>query len=214
MSLSNEKLRKKILECKECFGNSSEIDQSFNEELPIEYNMNHRCLGQKYCLFGHGSLKADIMLVGESPSLKPAGNKIVFGHKSLPIFLEILKIWNKKLDEIYITNMVKCYRPYENVGNEEKCLGFLKDELFSINPRVVVLFGEKVVMKFSSKILGAPLSLWGGTLKDKGVFGRIYVALPHPMVCIYKPQLKTKYFETVKKVNSIINEANLCSWFK
>ncbi len=200
-------LHQEICSCSKCFAEPNALKDA--EKLAEETNDHHICCGFKMCLLGHGNYDARVAFIGEAPSLAPTGNRMVFGHKSFPVFFKLLEELDLKFEDVYLTNLVKCYLPHAQTGEIVNCDVYLEREIRVLSPPICILFGQKVVKHFFPEA-----SIWGEKHTRSGVFGRIYLTLPHPMLCVYRPEMKETYFKTVRKVKRLMDQKSLEFWQK
>lgn len=116
-----------------------------------ESNGCEKCSRQgKDQIFGEGSLDAEIVVIGSAPvqEFDREGRLLVSaGSRYLRFILQQLGI----LDEVYITNVVKCYayRNVEPVATDVKCCKFyLEEELMKLNKRKIIIALGDVVMEW------------------------------------------------------------------
>jgi len=183
MTVSYEEFKRfadEIKSCKLCFGNQ-----------------------KKFCDVPYYREDPELFMIGQAPSLYRTSPGYAFGGRSREVFAQILKILGTTRERVYITNLVKCTIPGKEAGNPSLCIFHLQKELEMYNPEKVILFGREVV----NYVLGGfkyPLSvhsLW----KD----GRQYIILRHPMVAVYRPDEREKYFHQVAMAKRLLEERRL-----
>jgi DNA polymerase len=160
-------------------------------------------------VFGVGNEKARVMLVGEGPG----ENEDLLGEpfvgragKLLDKMLESIDLNRDK--NVYIANIVKCRPPNNRDPSEaeqEACIGWLRNQVFLIKPRIIVCLGRvaaKKIMKNDIKIT-----------KEHGIFykkGKIlFMATFHPAALLRNPQNKPCAFEDFLKLERRINTKTL-----
>ena len=173
---------------------------TLNDEI---LNCKKCCLADKQILYGHGNRDSEIMMIGESPSLVPEGNKQVFGHKSLAPFTAFLQTLGLKLEDVYITNIVKCYIPHENTGNQKHCIDIVLKEINIVNPEYIILFGKKVSQILLERYIKTAADLNGGYYPT---IDRKYFTVYHPMVVNYRTITLEEYKAIAEKVRKIISK--------
>lgn len=110
-------------------------------------------------LVGEGDLSSGVMVIGRSPTLMAckAGKRHTLpdGRPSRHRLLlnEVLeKCLNKSLDEVYLTDLVKCPLPKgrKRLTSEQlsSCLQFLNKELRIGNPKLIITLGSEASRKF------------------------------------------------------------------
>ncbi len=97
-----------------------------------------------HALCGEGNRHAKMMLIAQAPGREEDQSGKMFTGPSGKIFHELLKKANISKDEIYMTNLIKCYlpkcrRPSKN--EIEQCTKYLEKEIELINPIVLVSLG-------------------------------------------------------------------------
>ena len=118
-------------------------------------------------VFGIGSPKAQVMIVGEAPGFNEdqAGEPFVgaAGHL-LDRLLEEIEI---DRSAVYLTNVIKCRAPNDRVPQAEEvdaCKGYLLEQMKLIEPKVVVVLGGLVSQLLLKSIL--PISQLRGQSYD------------------------------------------------
>ncbi len=101
-------------------------------------------------VFGEGSIKADLMLIGEAPGEEEDLQGIPFVGRSGQLLTKSLEAVNiKRGEDTYITNVCKCRPPNNRTPEKEEaqaCSHWLHDQIRLINPKIIVLVGS-VAMK-------------------------------------------------------------------
>lgn len=161
----------------------------------------------KILVFGEGSLKAELMLIGEAPGEKETLEGRPFVGKAGKNLDEFLEISGFSRDKIYITNTVK-FRPVKisNAGRYvnrppsreeiELSLPWLLKEIALVNPRLIVSLGN-VPLK---ALLGTKAVV--GQMRGRFHTAMGYALFPmyHPASLIYNPSLRPIYHEDVMKL--------------
>ncbi len=161
-------------------------------------------------VIGKGNPSADIMLVGEAPGKWEDLEGEPFVGRAGRFLDSLLEEVGLTLNEVFITNILKC-RPPNNrdPSNEEvvACTPFLDKEIALINPKIIAALGRHS-MKFlfhKYSIDYQPISkIHGKQFSVQSLLGRKYiVALYHPAVALYNPQMKDvlkKDFNSLKEL--------------
>lgn len=104
------------------------------------------CKARKTIVFGEGDPEADIMFIGEGPGADEDEQGRPFvgrAGKELTRWIELGMGLERA--QVYIGNIVKC-RPPNNRDPEKDevaaCIGFIKKQIQSVNPKVIVLLGR------------------------------------------------------------------------
>ncbi len=117
-------------------------------------------------LLGEGSLNADVMFVGIAPNMSFDGkvNRSVFGEysrageKVRPTMAALVekysKINNSQEILFWLTNIIKCGCGKDAfASNMKRCDKFLREEIGIIKPKVIVLFGRKIIKHFLGEVM-------------------------------------------------------------
>jgi len=116
-------LKERILECQKC---------SLSKE-------------RKNAVPGEGTLKAELMFVGEAPGRDEDIQGKPFIGRAGQLLTKIIKAMDFRREEVYITNVVKCRPPDNRTPRREeieKCKGYLLEQIKLVNPRVIVTLGK------------------------------------------------------------------------
>src|SRR5216683_2393523 len=101
--------------------------------------------GRTQIVFGVGNPKAELVFVGEGPGAEEDAQGIPFVGKAGQLLTKMIEAMGFRRDEVYICNVVKC-RPPGNRNPEpdeiEACEPFLRAQLGSIRPKVIVALGK------------------------------------------------------------------------
>ncbi len=103
------------------------------------------CNGRTQIVFGVGNPHAELVFVGEGPGADEDAQGIPFVGKAGQLLTKMIEAMQFKRDDVYICNVVKC-RPPNNRNPEpdeiQACEPFLKAQLASIQPKVIVALGK------------------------------------------------------------------------
>jgi uracil-DNA glycosylase len=156
--------------------------------------------GRKNIVFGEGNPKAVIVFVGEGPGFEEDQQGRPFVGEAGQLLTDIIEKGMKiKRAEVYICNIVKC-RPPGNRNPEpdevESCIGFVKKQIRSINPKVIVTLGNVP----TQNLLGTKQ----GITKIRGTW-QTYEGIPlmptfHPAYLLRSPGEKGKVWSDIKLV--------------
>jgi DNA polymerase len=159
---------------------------------------------------GKGNPSAKIMLVGEAPGKWEDIKGEPFVGRAGKFLDSLLQEIGLTLNEVFITNILKCRPPNNRDPSEEevaKCTPHLDKEISLINPMIIAALGRHS-MKFLFKkynISYEPISkIHGKHFPIHSLLGNKYlVALYHPAVALYNPDMKEvlkKDFQAIKKL--------------
>ena len=156
--------------------------------------------GRKNIVFGEGDPKAVIVFVGEGPGFEEDQQGRPFVGEAGQLLTDIIEKGMKiKRAEVYICNIVKC-RPPGNRNPEpdevETCIGFVKKQIRSINPKVIVTLGNVPTQNL--------LNTKQGITKIRGTW-QTYEGIPvmptfHPAYLLRSPGEKGKVWADIKMV--------------
>jgi DNA polymerase len=157
------------------------------------------CNGRTQIVFGVGNPKAELVFVGEGPGADEDAQGIPFVGKAGQLLTKMIEAMKFQRDDVYICNVVKC-RPPSNRNPEpdeiEACEPFLKQQLASIQPKVIVALG-----KFAAQTLlrvDTPITRLRGQWRQ-------YEGIPlmptfHPAYLLRSPEEKGKAWMDLQEV--------------
>ncbi len=169
-------------------------------------------------IFGEGSRKAKIMLIGEAPGENEIKKKRPFVGKAGKNLDELLSILEINRAEIYITNSVKI-RPYkisEKTGrkinrspNKEEINKFREiiiGEIEYVQPKIIVTLGNIPLNQITEKNI--KIGDCHGKLMKINISEKEYKIFPlyHPASIIYNRKLKDVYIEDIIILKEIIKK--------
>lgn len=137
------------------------------------------CETRNLAVPGEGSENCKIAFVGEAPG--EVNNRVgrpFVGHGG-KIFDKILSNLGLQRNEVYITNVVKCWPPGNRKPKKleiETCKNYLIDEMNIVKPVLIVALG-----------LTAYNTLTGGKIKIKNDHGKVINARGFNVCCTYHP---------------------------
>lgn len=121
--------------------------------------LKERCLQCRACrlgatrtnvVFGVGIVPASIVFVGEGPGQQEDLQGEPFVGAAGKLLDEMLSIIDLGRHNCYIANIVKC-RPPQNrdpmADEQEACIGFLKEQLAILQPKIIVCLGRIAAMQ-------------------------------------------------------------------
>ena len=102
------------------------------------------------CVFGVGSPEADLMFVGEAPGEQEDLSGTPFVGRAGQLLDKFLYAVDIPREDVYIANILKC-RPPKNRDplpeEEDACIGFLREQVNIIRPKVIVCLGRISAMR-------------------------------------------------------------------
>jgi uracil-DNA glycosylase len=121
------------------------------EQIRAEMGDCQRCklgAGRTNLVFGVGSPNADLMFIGEGPGQDEDRQGEPFVGKAGQLLTKMIGAMGLERGDVYIANIVKC-RPPNNRDPEadeiEACEPFLKAQIDSISPRIIIAMGNFAV---------------------------------------------------------------------
>lgn len=188
------------------------MKEEMMKELNEEIKKCRRCdlhNTRKNVVLGEGNLNAKLMLIAQAPGKNEDAEGRMFIGPSGKILDDLLKIAELKREEIYMTNLIKCFLPHYRRPKEkeiEACHYFLDREIEIVNPEILVPLGyfatRYIFQKY--KVSSPPVYgklIWTGEIK-------IY-PLEHPSTLLYdesKREVMEKHYRKLKIFK------NHCKW--
>jgi len=155
---------------------------------------------RKNIVFGEGNPKAGVVFVGEGPGFEEDQQGRPFVGEAGQLLTDIIvKGMKLRREDVYICNIVKC-RPPGNRNPEPdevgSCIGFVKRQIWTINPKVIVTLGNVP----TQNLLGTKQ----GISKIRGTW-QTYEGIPlmptfHPAYLLRSPGEKKKVWEDIQLV--------------
>ena len=98
-------------------------------------------------VFGEGPSNANIMLIGMGPGYHENQQGRPFVGAAGKLLEKLLASVNLKREQVYITNVIKCYLPDNNPTREEikACSIYLDKQIDLIKPKVIIALGNTAV---------------------------------------------------------------------
>lgn len=161
---------------------------------------------RKNAVPGEGSLKAEIMFIGEGPGFHENEQGRPFVGAAGKFLDELLERVNLKREGVFITNVVKCRPPGNRDPKPEEveiCTRtYLERQIQAINPKVIVTLGRFSMGLFLPNArIG---EVHGHALKVKG---RLIVPMYHPAAALHQASLKPIVEQDFARLPALIAEA-------
>lgn len=163
----------------------------------------HRCALREGCsqvVFGEGSLKGGLMVIGEGPGQDEDRLGRPFVGRAGQLLDKILESGGfSRMEQVYIGNIVKCRPPGNRVPLPEErasCMPFLMEQIAIVDPKIIVLLGATALQGLidpQAKI-GVSRGKW---LEWEG---RWVMPTYHPAALLRNPSLKRVVWEDIKQV--------------
>jgi uracil-DNA glycosylase family 4 len=160
-------------------------------QIAAEVQVCTRCelyRGARQGVPGAGSATAEVMLVGEAPSLYDDRRGYPFSGPSGAYLDELLARAGLRRSEVFLTNLVR-HRVPEGAellpGQIAACAGYLTRQLAAVDPLVVVALGSKATARF---LPGTRISRVHGQARLHE--GRVIVAMYNPAAALHREELR------------------------
>lgn len=154
---------------------------------------------------GDGSVKADIMFIGEGPGREEDKQGLPFVGSAGKFLDELLNVIELKRSDVFIGNIVKCRPPQNRDPLPEEidtCFPYLQRQITSIKPKLIVLLGRHAMYQFLpeelkiSKIHGQPFRR----------HDQVYLPLYHPAAALYHGSLRDVIIKDFKRIPLILKK--------
>ena len=157
------------------------------------------------CVFGVGYPHADLMFVGEAPGEQEDLSGVPFVGRAGQLLDKFLYAVDIERKDVYIANILKC-RPPKNRDprpeEEEACIGYLREQVRLIRPKIIVCLGRISAMKLIKPDF--KITQEHGQWFEKGGF--LMTAVYHPAALLRDPRKKEDMLEDMKKIKEKLNE--------
>ncbi len=218
-NLQNALLLKQLYQLKQLGYRYSDITPSLIEDSPLmlpsslselqkQASNCHLCelsKSRQSVLFGEGNPQAKILFVGESPSSVEESVKQLFVGRTGEILTNMIeKVLFISRSEVYITNILKCHTPNNQLATPTQahtCLAYLKQEIETIKPLIVVTLGANAYKYLSGD--DTPLDKARGILKKQD--GYTLIATLHPSYLLRNPSFKKEAFIDMKLIKQTMD---------
>ena len=195
------------------------MDLVFEEEirqLKQDVTICKKCeLGKtrKNPVIGSGSIRAQVMFIGEAPGYNEDLQGRPFVGKAGNILSELLESIGLRREEIYIANILKC-RPPDNRNpldlEIKACTPYLDRQITAIKPKVICTLGNfatsYILQKFGlqaekiGKIHGKTFHIRNSLFESR------IIPLYHPAAATYNPNMKSILLDDFKNINLHLSE--------
>ncbi|MEM1584580.1 MAG: uracil-DNA glycosylase [Nitrososphaerota archaeon] len=188
MSVELEHLRKMVEECRKC---------------PLWRNRNKP-------VFGEGPPDAKIMLIGLGPGYNEDREGRPFVGAAGKFLNKLLESSGLKREEVYITNVVKCYLPENRATDEEvkACTPYLDKQIELIDPEYIIGLGNTAA-EYLSKKYGFDFTsmerIHGVTFKISTISKEVKITVMyHPAAGLRNPPLRKIIEEDWGKLRGLL----------
>jgi len=159
---------------------------------------------KKNTVFGTGNRDADVLFVGEAPGQKEDESGIPFVGAAGKLLDQYLGAVGIDREQVYIANILKC-RPPNNrdplPSEEDACIGFLREQLKLINPKIIICLGRISAMKLIKPDF--KITAEHGKFFRKGEY--VITAVYHPAALLRDPRKKEDMYTDMKAIKAFID---------
>ena len=166
--------------------------------------------GRTNVVFGRGSPKAKIFIIGEGPGQQEDEQGLAFvGRAGKMLNKSFLSVGIDTNEDCYISNIVKCRPPNNRKPKSievDNCMPWLNSQIELIKPKVIVLAGSTAVQSYLN--INQPISKIRGKWITKGNVK--YMPIFHPSYLLRnssneKGKPKWLTIQDLKKVKKELN---------
>lgn len=153
------------------------------------------------CVFGVGNCDAALMFVGEAPGEQEDLQGIPFVGRAGQLLDRYLYAVDIKREDVYIANILKCRPPHNRdplPAEEDACIGFLREQVRLIRPRVIVCLGRIAAMRLISPDF--KITRDHGKWYERGDF--LMTAVYHPAALLRDPRKKDDMLADMRSIKS------------
>ncbi len=163
------------------------------------------CKTRTNCVFGVGNVNADLMFVGEAPGESEDLSGIPFVGRAGKLLDKYLYDVDISREDVYIANILKC-RPPKNRDplpeEEAACIGYLREQVKLIQPKVIVCLGRISAMKLIKPDF--KITQEHGTWFKKGDY--MMTAVYHPAALLRDPRKKEDMLSDMREIKKKLCE--------
>lgn len=157
------------------------------------------------CVFGTGNPSADLLFIGEAPGEQEDLSGVPFVGRAGQLLDKYLYAVDIPRESVYIANILKC-RPPKNrdplPAEEDACIGFLREQLKLIRPKIIVCLGRISAMRIIKPDF--KITQEHGKWFEKGDFH--ITAVFHPAALLRDPRRKEDMLEDMKAIKAKLEE--------
>jgi uracil-DNA glycosylase family 4 len=158
---------------------------------------------------GSGDPNAKILLVGLGPGYNENLHGKPFVGAAGKFLDELLELAGLKREEIFITNIMKCYLP-NNIAKEEEiksCTPYLERQIEIIRPEVIITLGNVATSfmldKFGIKVQSIG-KIHGQRFRVRNLFlHAVIIPMYHPAAALYNAGMKEVLRGDWKKISHL-----------
>lgn len=150
-------------------------------------------------LFGSGSKKARLMIIGGAPNLTDEQQGDVFSGESGKLLSAMLKAMGFQRNEVYLSNIVKCKTSENQEPSEQQaasCESYLLRQISLLKPKLILALGTAAAQSLL-KTKSSMNRLRGQLHYIDGVSSPILISY-HPTYLLAAPNEKRKAWEDLQ----------------
>jgi uracil-DNA glycosylase family 4 len=156
-------------------------------------------------VFGRGSAKAKLMIIGEAPGLEEDQHGSPFVGPSGDLLNKMLAAMDFTEEDVYIANVLKCRPPDNRDPKQEEmaqCADYLIEQIQLISPRVIMTLGSVA----SHFLLDTKVSI--SQLRGQRFIyqGTPLIVSYHPSYLLRKPSEKRKAYADWLLIRRLLDE--------
>ena len=163
------------------------------------------CKTRTNIVFGTGNAKSRLMFIGEAPGQKEDESGIPFVGAAGKLLNKYLDAVGIPREDVYIANILKC-RPPKNrdplPAEEDMCIGYLRDQVLAIRPKVIVCLGRISAMRIIKPDF--KITAEHGKWFDKN--GYSVCAVYHPAALLRDPRKKDEMLADMMMIKERIDQ--------
>lgn len=217
-NLRNALLLKQLYQLKQLGYNYTSITAYKEDELDLSLpntlqSLQKQALNCHLCelsksrekvVFGEGNPNADLLFIGEAPgATEDSSGKPFVGRSGELLTKMIENVLQISRSDVYITNIVKCRPPNNQVPTPTQahtCQPYLLKQIELIKPKLIVTLGATAYHYLTGD--ETDISKIRGTVHKQDD----YTIIPtyHPSYLLRNPSAKKEVFEDLKKVKALM----------
>lgn len=161
---------------------------------------------RKNVVFGAGSVKAELMFVGEAPGYDEDIQGLPFVGKAGQLLTKIIEAINLTRNQVFICNVLKCRPPENRQPHPDEvmnCQGYLHRQIDLIRPKVICALGNfaaQTLLKSSSGISQLRGKFFAYQTLSEPAHEIKVMCTYHPAYLLRNPSEKGKVWEDMKLV--------------
>lgn len=153
-------------------------------------------------VYGYGSHRAQLMIVGGVPGEADTKVRKPFTGQAGEMLKNILEAVDFSIDEVYLTNVMKCRTPRGRLPlNEETaaCMHHLEKQIALIRPRIILGLGSVA----AAMLTGSSDKIEALRHREFTFMDAVLLVTYHPGALVQDPNLKYPVWEDVQRMRSL-----------